>query len=144
MKTNGRQASQVDNCVLEDDDVSYLISVRMVNLDTCEEEVLYERKHSRCHFKKWFSHKNYKIQLRLDWEDISNGEPKLDADINDKITGRLIRKGRWHHTEIEYDAQAKRKTYAFDFEGLRHRLHIIRTMGKAFTSDAILRREGEQ
>jgi len=124
--------------------VSYLISVRMVNLDTGEEAVLHKGEHSRCHFKEWFSHKNYEIQLRLDWKDISNGEPKLDADIYDKTTGRLIRKGPWHHTKIEYDAQAKRKTYTFDFEDLKQRLYIIRTMGKTFTSDAILRREGEQ
>ena len=116
----------------------------MVNLDTCEEAILYTREHNRCHFREWFSYKNYEIQLRLDWKDISNGEPKLDADIKDKNTDRLIRKGRWHHTKIEYDAQAKRKTYTFDFEDLKLRLYIIRTMGKTFTSDAILRREGEQ
>jgi len=125
--------------------VSYPISVRMVNLDTNEEEVLSEKKYKkRCRFKEWFRYKNYEIQLRWDSEDIANGEPKLDADIKDKTTGKLLKGKRiWHQTEMKYDTQAKRKTYTFDFEGLRLRLYIIRTMRKDFSVDAILRRESE-
>ena len=117
----------------------------MVNLDTNEEEVLSERKYKRCRFKEWFRYKNYEIQLRWDFKHIANDEPMLKADIKDKTTGKLLEKGKriWHHTEMKYDTQPKRKIYTFDFESLRLRLYIIRTMGKVISVDAILRRESE-
>jgi hypothetical protein len=81
----------------------YIISVKMIEINSGDEEILYKRQGSRCHFKKWFSYNNYEIQLRLDWKDIINKEPMLDADIRDKTTGKLLRNGKWHHTKMEYD-----------------------------------------
>lgn len=124
--------------------MSYLISVRMVNLHTNTEEVLEQREGSRCHFMKWFSHNNFDIQLRLDWEDCSNGEPILDADIIDKKTGQLVRKVRCHHTKYEYNPQAGRRIYDFDFQGLKLRLYRIETREIESTVDMILRREDEE
>jgi hypothetical protein len=121
--------------------MSYLVSVRIVNLDTKEEEVLYERQYKRCWFAKQLSYKNYEIQLRWDFKDIQNGEPVLDADIKDKTTGKSLEIRRcppWHHTEMKYDTQADRKIYDFEFDNLRLRLYIIRTMIKPFSSDAFL------
>ena len=119
-----------------------MVSVRTVNLDTNEEEILHEYPFKkRCRFAKEFSHGNFEIWLRLDFEDIRNGEPTLDAQIKDKITGKFIRYREWHYTEMTYDAQAGRKVYKFEFEGLRRVLYIIRTMRTSFTGNADLRTE---
>ena len=76
---------------------SYLISARMIDCNAGNEEILYEREGSSCHFKKWFTYENYEIQLRLDWDDMRNGEPRLDADIDiiDKDRREHLRKGEW-------------------------------------------------
>ena len=70
---------------------SYLVSLRKVNLDTNEEEVLYEREDSEYRFTKWLTHKNYRIQLRFWLKEIINGEPMLKVDIKDKTTGEDIK-----------------------------------------------------
>ncbi len=124
--------------------MDHLISVRIVNLDTNEEEVFYEKEGSRCYFKKWFSFENYEIQLRLDWDDVANGEPMLDADIKDKTSDKPIKKGRWHHIKMQYDPQANRRTYTFDFRSLRLRLYIIKTMVMHISGNAFISRGSER
>ena len=62
-------------------DSTQIISVTMINMDDGTETQLFERKGSKCHFHKEFAYQNYIINLRLDWNDIVNGEPMLDADI---------------------------------------------------------------
>jgi len=117
---------------------SYLVSLRKVNLDTNEEEVLYEREGSECRFAKEFSYENYEIRLRLDFKDIRNGEPVLDADIKDKTTGKFLETRRhppWHHTEMEYEDQAGRKVYKFEFGDLRRLLYLIRNMAISFSGN---------
>jgi hypothetical protein len=92
--------------------MSNMVSVRIVNLDTNEEEVLYEREGSECRFAKEFSYENHIIYLRLDFGDIRNGEPMLDAQIKEKTTGKFLETRRhppWHHTENKYEDQAGRK-----------------------------------
>lgn len=123
------------------ENVSYRISVTLVDLDTGEEEVLYEiERKRRCSFKKPFSYKDYSIQLRLDWKDIANGDPMLDANIYDRNTNEEIRRGPWHHTECKFDAHAGRKIYAFTFENIRLRLYIIRTMATSYQLDVVLKK----
>jgi hypothetical protein len=121
--------------------MSYMLSVRTHDIDTGREEVLHERPcRKRCRFAKWFTYKNYEIQLRLDFEDIQNGEPMLDADIRDKTTGKF-QKGKGHHTEMKCDAEAGRKIYSFEFDDLRLRLYIIRTMAISFSGSADLEKQ---
>jgi hypothetical protein len=112
------------------------VSVRIVNLGTNKEEVLCEREDSGYRFAKWFTYKNYEIQLRFNLQEILNGEPMLKADIKDKTTGELIKtskKSEWHHTPMKHDAQANRKIYDFKFHDLSLRLYIIRKMATSFS-----------
>lgn len=120
--------------------MSDFVSVRIVNLDTNEEKVLYEREDSECRFLEPFSYKNYEIQLRFHLEEIINGEPTLDADIKDKTTGKCLSKREgardgWHHT------QANEKIYDFRFDDLRLRLSIIRTMRVSFSGSLTVKEQ---
>jgi len=99
----------------------------MVNNDTKEEEVLYERRGSRCRFKRWFPYKNYEIQLRLDYNGKPNEAPILDADIRDTTTGKLVKRDLWHHTEVKHDAASNTDSYIFKFDSLVLRFCIITT-----------------
>jgi len=107
--------------------MSYIISVTMVDAETNEKEVLYERNNKRCRFKKWFRYKNYAIQLRLDYNGKLNVPPVLDADIKDTTTDELIKKGPWHHTEKKHDPKLNMDIYDFKFESLILRLYTITT-----------------
>lgn len=103
----------------------------MVNADTKEEETLYTIMGSRCFFKKRFRYKNYKIQLRLDYNQKPEEQPMLDADIDNIATGEHIcpSKSQWHHTEAKRDAASKTDIYTFKFERLILRLSIVTTAG---------------
>jgi hypothetical protein len=121
--------------------MSYLVHVTLVDLDSGEEEVLFEIEGSRCHFKKWFTHGQFNVQLRLDWDDIANSEPRLDADIWTTDNGKknFLKKGEWHHTPIEFDKEG-RKIYPFKFQDLYIRLGILKTMATGFGIDVILKK----
>ncbi len=121
--------------------MSYMISVRLFDYDENEEEVLHEKEGSRCRFKKKFVHKNYEIQLRLDWNNIPNKDPTLDADIKDRNTGIRLKEGRWHHTDPKFDPQLGTKIYHFQFEDLELRLSAIKTMGIDYGVSVVLKKE---
>jgi glyceraldehyde-3-phosphate dehydrogenase/erythrose-4-phosphate dehydrogenase len=105
--------------------MNYIISVTMVNTETKEEVLLTTKKgKTRCHFNEWFSYDDYEIQLRFDYNDNPYKSPTLDADIRKKTTGKLIKKGPWHHTEAKYDAVSNIHIYTFRFDGLELRLSI--------------------
>lgn len=120
--------------------MKYVISVKMVNLDTKEEEELYKREgNDRCQFKEWFTYKNYKIQLRLDYNGKPNEAPILDADVKDTTTDKLIKKGPWHHTEAKHDTKSNINIYAFKFDCLELRLYLITTWAIGYGLDTILK-----
>ena len=98
-----------------------IISVTIINIADDTEEKLHEIKGSKCHFCKEFDYSDYLIRLRLDWKDIRNGEPTLDADIwrKPKSKKNCLRKGPWHHTEKKFDPSIGRYIYTFEFENLR-------------------------
>lgn len=119
--------------------MKYLISVKMVDVEAKQEEILYKIEgNDRCQFKKWFTYKNYRIQLRLDCDGNLNEAPTLDADIDDTNTGEHLPKGAWHHTEAKHDAASNTNIYAFKFAGLELRLSIITTWAIGFGIDAII------
>lgn len=119
--------------------MKYFISVKMVNVDTKEEEILYKREGTdRCRFKEWFTYKNYRIQLRLDYNGNLNEAPTLDADIDDVTTGEHLPKGTWHHTEAKHDTVSKTDVYTWKFEGLELRLSIVTTWALSYGADAII------
>ena len=117
-----------------------IISVQLINIDDGKESTLSERRGRRCHFNEVFRFQDYFVQLRLDWSDVRNGEPMLDADIWTKINGKknFLRKGSWHHTEKKYDEKIGEKVYTFKFKNLILRLITKKTMAKTYTIDTIL------
>lgn len=101
-----------------------IVKCVLINLDNNTEEILFEREDSKCHFRKDIEYKNYIIQLRLDWTDIRNNEPVLDADIYEKPKSKRTKlpKDSWHHNEKKYDKEVDGYIYSFDFQGLKLRL----------------------
>ena len=124
---------------MEEAEMSYRVSVTLEDIKTGKKELLYEKERcKKISFKKVFPFEGYDIQLRLDWDDLVNGEPRLDADIRDKKTGKMIKKGKWHHTDPIFDINEGRIIYNFVFETLHLRLGVIKTMVIKFTANAVL------
>lgn len=113
-------------------DSTTITSVTMINMDDGIESELFEIKGSRCHFSQEFEYQDYIIQLRLDWDDLVNGDPKLDVDIWRKFKHKnnRLRKGPWHHAEKKFDSAMGRYIYTFEFENLRLRLGTKTTATK--------------
>lgn len=119
----------------------YIVEMKLINIDTKEEMLLFERKGSRCHFANELTNCDYIIQLRVDWDDIKNSDPLLDADIYRNIFGRKgkkIRYGSWHHTEKKYDQDSNNTIYLFRFENLQLRLMSKISVSMGIGIDAIL------
>ncbi len=125
------------------DDSTEIKSATLIDLNKGKELKLFERTGCRCHFHKEFTFKNYFIQLRLDWSDIRNNEPTLDADIwiMKDYEKKFLKKGEWHHTERKIDPEMGRNIYKFRFKDLELRLVSRKTVAKTFSADAILIRD---
>jgi len=113
-------------------DSTEIISVSMIDIDAGVEEELFERSRSRCHFKKPFKFEDYNIQLRLDWSDISDGEPTLDIDIWKEIHGKkkFLKRGKWHHIKKISEKNTGKQMYIFEFKNLKLYLIVKTTAGK--------------
>jgi len=123
---------------MEIDDSTKIISVSMIDAKVGTESELFEREGSRCHFNEVFQFKDYFIQLRLDWDDLRNGEPTLDADIWKELpTGeKRARNGEWHHTEKENNPEIDETVYTFEFQNLKLYLKTRKTVQKTVTACA--------
>lgn len=118
-----------------------VLSMVLIDLHTGKETTLFEREGSKCHFYEDIYFEDYIIILRIDWSDIGNADPVLDADIYQNIAGRKgkkLRNGPWHHTLKEFDETENKKIYAFSFNQLTIKLSAKMTCTKTFTADAIL------
>jgi len=117
---------------MELNDSTQIISIAMINMDDGTETLLFERKGSKCHFHEEFVYQNYIINLRLDWKDIANGEPMLDADIwvKTKDKKNRLRNGPWHHNEKKPDPFTGGNIYTFEFKNLKLRLGTKTTVAK--------------
>ena len=124
--------------------MSYQISVTLEDIETGEKEILFDREKSNCSFKKTIDFENYEIQLRLDWDDLVDGKPRLDTDIRDKITGKLIKNGQWHHTDPEFNKSERRTVYPFNFEPLQLRLGTIMTMGIDYKATVVIGKQDNE
>jgi len=122
------------------DNSTRIISVKLINFDDGKESTLFEREGSPCHFLEVFHFQDYSIQLRLDWEDVTSGDPMLDANIwtGTNCKKKFLRKGPWHHTKKELDKKTGKKLYTFKFQNLTLHLIAKTTIAKTFTSDTIL------
>ena len=118
-----------------------VLSMTLVDLSTGNEQTLFEHEGSRCHFNDDVYFQNYIITLRIDWGDLQNEDPVLDADIYENVSGRKgkkLKNGPWHHTSKEFDQGKNRKIYCFSFQSLRLRLGAKMTFGLSAKIDAIL------
>ena len=126
------------------DNNKQILSMKLMNIDTNEEMPLFERAGSRCHFNKEILTDSYIIYLRLDWGDIKNSDPILDADIyrnNSGTKGKRIKNGPWHHTEKRYDQDSNRIIYLFKFKNLQLSLMSQMSVAMNVSLDAILRKK---
>ena len=117
-----------------------------VDLCTGKETPLFEREGSKCHFNDDLYLKDYIITLRIDWGDIRNTDPVLDADIYQNISGKKgkkLRNGNWHHTLKEFGENENRKTYEFSFQELKLRLGARMAFSLSVGMDVILVEKGQ-
>lgn len=100
------------------DDSTEITEIKIIDIDTGKEYIPSEKPDRKQHFINTFQFNNYHIQLRLDWSDIRNGEPTLDADIwiQNKNKKESIKKGPWHHTEKKFEKKIMYYVYKFKFE----------------------------
>jgi len=114
-----------------------IVECVLINLEDSSESKLFEREDSKCHFREGIHFGQYIIQLRLDWTDMRNNEPVLDADIyvKPKSSRSKLRNGSWHHTVKRYNTEIDGCVYLFEFQSLRLRLSIRRKMAIALKSD---------
>jgi len=123
------------------DKQKYILAMKLINIDTREEIPLFEREESICHFANEIITDDYIIVLRIDWSDIRNSDPVLDADIYKNVSGLKgdrIRTGPWHHTEKKNDPASNKTIYLFKFDNLQLRFMSKISIAVGGFLDAIL------
>jgi len=118
-----------------------VLAMRLLDISTGQETTLFEREGSRCHFHDDIYFDHFIITLRVDWGDLRNTDPVLDADIYESIAGqkgRKLRNGPWHHTTKNFVPEENLSVYEFAFQKLRLRLSARITFGLGVGIDAIL------
>ena len=118
-----------------------ILSMTLIDLSSGKETHLFERSESRCHFLEDINYQQYIITLRIDWGDIRDTDPVLDADIfqnNNGKKGKRLKNGKWHHTLKQFDEQSNKKIYEFSFRDLKLRLSAQMTFSLAVGMDGII------
>ena len=116
-----------------------VLSMKLIDVGTGKEVSLFEREGSRCHFYDDIEFDGYIITLRIDWGDIRNSDPVMDADVyinNSCAKGKKIRYGKWHHTAKNFDEIENKKLYEFSFGDLKLRLGAKMTFSLSVGIDA--------
>jgi len=116
-------------------------AMTITDVDSGAQKNLFEREGSKCYFNEDIYFENYMITLRIDWGDIEKGDPVLDADIYCGYSGIKVKKlknGPWHHTVKNFDVNANRKIYEFDFKNLKLRLTSQWTVEIEHSTDSFL------
>lgn len=123
------------------DDTTEILSISIIDINRGTEARLFEREGSRCHFNEIFRFQEYFIQLRLDWDDLNNGEPMLDADIWTEKCGKkdFLKKGPWHHTKKKFDNVLGETIYTFEFGNLKLYLKTKKSISKDIHSKIVIR-----
>jgi len=122
-----------------------VVSITLVDCRSGKETILFEREGSRCHFNEDIHFEGYIITLRVDWGDMRNTDPVLDADIYQNQSGAKgdrLKNGGWHHTLKEFDDKENRRIYNFSFGHLNLRLGAKMSFSQSVSIDAILVTEG--
>lgn len=122
-----------------------VLSMTLIDISNGKELTLFERESSKCHFHEDIYFGDYIVTLRIDWGDIQNTDPVMDADIylNDSMKkGKKIKNGSWHHTVKKFDENENKKVYDFTFRDLRLRLSARMNFSLSLGMGAIIvRRE---
>ena len=116
-------------------------SMTLIDLDTGEEHPLNEREGSRCFFNDSIYLKDHIITLRIDWGDIRNTDPVLDADIyrnNLGNRGKKLKNGPWHHTLKQSEIDGDQKIYDVSFKNLRLRLIARMTCSASISASGLI------
>ncbi len=118
-----------------------ILSMSLLDINTGEETTLFKRTGSRCHFRDDIFLDDYIITLRVDWGDIRDTDPVLDADIYENVSGlkgRKLRNGPWHTTEKKFVPEENLSVYDFNFKELWLRLCTKSIIGLGARMDAII------
>ena len=113
----------------------------LVERSTGVEHVLFERPGRSCHFALDYHYRDHIISLRVDWRDLQDGDPTLDADIYETTHGQKGRKlpnREWHHTRLSPSAPDEVRTYAFIFRDLTLNLVARKTLSVGASLDAYI------
>jgi hypothetical protein len=113
----------------------------LINLSSGREEILFEREGSLNHFAHETVHGKYIIRLRIDWNDLWEGEPTLDADIFQNEAGKAPRKCRnqdWHHTRLTPTTSGDIRAYQFQFKDLKLDLIARKSLAVSASLDAYI------
>lgn len=111
------------------------------------EHVLFEREGRFCHFAVEYPHKEHIVCLRVDWRDLEDGDPTLDADIYENVEGAKGRKlpnREWHHTRLTATAPGEVRAYAFRFRDLALDLVARKTLSVSASVSAYIVDPDEQ
>lgn len=113
----------------------------LINRLSGREEFLFEREGSLNHFAQDVVHEEYIIRLRIDWKDLREGEPTLDADIFQNVAGKAGRKLRnqdWHHTRLTPTTSSDIRAYQFQFKDLKLDLIARKSLAVSASLDAYI------
>jgi hypothetical protein len=128
-------------------DETIIVKQIITDVRTGEKIEMDEKLGSKCFFKPIFQHKQYHIQLRLDYSPRGIdkfGNPMLDADIWEEKNGEKIPlplDEKWHHTPSEIDPNLQRFVYRLRFNDLELDLISNKTVQKNLRSESVVIRD---
>jgi len=104
-----------------------IASAKVIFLNAKQEQVLYTKPNSNCHFFDEFQAGTDIVKLRLDWDDLDvNGFPTLDADFFSESTGKKRKlKGKRrkaHHTNTIAN---EGRTYEWEFDECKLKFVVV-------------------
>ena len=113
-----------------------IVSIKLIDVKSSNEILLKPKENSRCDFAEVVLG-DYKIQFRLDWGDIRNGEPVLDTDILIISTNVWLPKSDpSHHTEKKYDPSTQTYTYKYASQELEWHFILKKTVQQDIPSNS--------
>lgn len=123
----------------------HVLSMKLVDTNTGKERTLFEREGRYCHFVDDIEHEDLIIRLRIDWKDIRNSDPVLDAQIYRRILNQkpkeIPKRSEWHHTIKKCDQGSNMKIYEFEFHEVNLKLRAEARFSISTSIDAILTKE---
>lgn len=111
-----------------------VLGVELYDIASNTKLFTFHRKGSHCTFANPIVHGDFELTLRLDWQDLDDGEPTLDLDVKKRQrdgTHKSIKPARnpKHHTTLSsfVPGNTEPRIYDLDYEGLSMRLVARKT-----------------